>query len=94
MKIYVTQRDIDEGIRFNPFGCPVAKAISRQLNCQATICPTHAQIMNRTVTLKFLKLPKEAQDFIINYDAFGKNNVKPFSFEIDNYEAGNQNSWW
>jgi hypothetical protein len=77
--INVTQDDIDQGRPEDCRNCPVAIATERAL--QQPISVDGEQIrLHRSC--HFIRLPKIAQAFVANFDAFDRDQPKPFTFEI------------
>ncbi len=93
MKINITQQDIDNAIKERDFfvESPIIK--NHPLPTQA--CPIYQSLKRKYgdkvigVSLRYIwfknkksyLLPKEAVDFIMNFDA--KEEVSPFSFEVN-----------
>ena len=87
MKVKVTQSDIDNGNPMNSFACPIALAITRELQDEshgdsrwgyAEVEPTFVWIDSQT---KEGPLPESVQTFISLFDD-GYQNLKPFEFNI------------
>jgi hypothetical protein len=79
MKIEITQEDIQQGERCDPYNCPVALALRRTgfPNCSVlTIC-----FRPDRRTLSRFKWPSEVTDWIRNHDDFG--NGQPATFEFN-----------
>jgi len=83
MKIIVTQKDIDKGLKSTCYYCPVALAFKRKIKSEIpcgvavnakNIHHFHGKSWDR------YNLPKEAKKFIQRFD--NDQSVKPFSFEI------------
>ena len=83
MKIKVTQKDIDKGLKSTCYYCPVALAFKRKIKSEIpcgvavnakNIHHFHGKSWDR------YNLPKEAKKFIQRFD--NDQSVKPFSFEI------------
>lgn len=80
IKINVTQKDIDEGVRYNCLKCPIARAMRR-----------HKQLKDSVVTggcyklighaYEFHALPLRVQNFVFLFDA--QKPVKPFTFRVE-----------
>lgn len=83
MKIKVTQKDIDKGIRSSHCYCPIAHAFNRAVKnnneCDSYV-RTNDIIYRPDDKRSRYKLPKEAQKFIEHFDNYRP--VEPFSFEI------------
>lgn len=76
MNIEVTQVDIDLGVANSPCKCPLARAVRR-----------HPKMRKSEIYLsgirrgkKLIKLPFQAQKFIMDFDNWKP--VKPFKFEL------------
>jgi hypothetical protein len=83
MKIKVTQKDIDKGVRSSCYCCPIAHAFKRAVknNNELDCCVTSSYIVYRPDDKRDrYKLPKEARKFIKRFDHCQP--VEPFSFEI------------
>jgi hypothetical protein len=80
MKISVTKKDIQNGIRFEGEACPIALATYRKLK------PNHISVEDNEIIFYLeddvinFNLPVKAQEFIENFD--DGNKVKPFTFTI------------
>lgn len=90
MKIKVTQKHIDFGVRGSPYRCPVAWAISDTVNKDVDVLDDkylRVSVGGRMVGLKDkagtrdFNVPEEARAFVLNFD-FGY-RVFPFEFDID-----------
>lgn len=84
MKINVTQRDIDSGLRNDCTLCPVARAIKRRLGKSKSVqvFETSIDIYNSKDRLeKQYNIPELAQLFIKNFDTGCP--VGPFSFTLN-----------
>jgi len=78
MEINVTQGDIDAGDRCNGYHCPIALAVRRRLAMDMIqVSPSILEVYIDN-TWKSYSLPKEATEFIQNFDK-GK-EVHPFTF--------------
>ena len=77
MIIKVIQRHIKNGVRLNPFSCPIALALREKLNSY------HIKVDKDECVIDTLvyKLPRFAQHFIKKFDDGKK--VKPFNFKLD-----------
>jgi hypothetical protein len=83
MKIKVTQKDIDKGIRSSYYYCPIAHAFKRAVknNNELDCCVASSYIVYRPDDKRNrYKLPKKARKFIEHFDNYRP--VEPFSFEI------------
>lgn len=87
LTIYVTQDDINKGVRGDGATCPVAIAIHRR-------CPTvyadimvdgeHIEIDSDADDFYFkVDIPKKVKRFTARFDEQGAAEVKPFKFELD-----------
>ena len=82
MKIEVTQKDIDKGVRGECALCPIARAIKSSSNFK------RVYVNGKTIDvwyrgdqgIKTYKLPKKAQTFVKRFDR--QEPVKPFSFKL------------
>lgn len=77
MKITVTKKDIEKGMKDEMDRCPVAFAIKRRLKKRTGI-----DVGTRFVyySAKKTQLPKVARNFIFKFDH--NEEVKPFSFNL------------
>ena len=83
MKITVTQKDIDKGLKSNCYECPIAHAFKRKFKNQIR----YGFAVNAESIEHFTKdmwysytLPKKAKKFIQRFDS--DQPAKPFTFEI------------
>lgn len=75
-QIYVTQKDIDEGIKDDPQSCPISLACYRRFKSEkVNVYQTTIEIDDQTIIL-----PARAIEFIAFFDK--KLFVKPFRFSI------------
>jgi nitrate/TMAO reductase-like tetraheme cytochrome c subunit len=84
MKITVTQKDIDKGLKSSCYECPIAHALKRKVKNKIRYgFAVNADFIDLTKDNKWwiYALPKKAQTFIKRFDD-GK-PVKPFTFEIE-----------
>ena len=78
--IHVTQQDIDLGQRDKCKRCPIALAMQRTFpNLDASVYTTDVWLSKHG----FIVLPHEARRFIYRFDADDRENIRPFSFELD-----------
>ena len=80
LKIKVTQEDINNGEPCETMSCPVALALSRQLNL---FNPVYVSYSYFSTDNKYVYLPRSVKRFIHRFDS--GEEVKPFNFII-NYE--------
>jgi hypothetical protein len=83
MKIKVTQKDIDKGLRSSCYYCPIAHAFKRAVknNIRYGCCIGSNYIVHcPDGKWNRYELPKEARKFIKRFDHCQP--VEPFSFEI------------
>lgn len=78
-KVTVTAHDIKYGVPRNASFCPVAKAIRRAFSykVEVDVRIKHCWLND---SLKGIKLPEAATEFIITFDAQQERPVKPFTF--------------
>lgn len=84
MLIQITEQDINDGIKCSKCYCPIAKAMNRAYNVgstSSTVFITIATVWKDNKNIH-VNLPKEATEFITNFDCFGKEGVKPITFEV------------
>ena len=83
MKIKVTQKDIDKGLRSSCYYCPIAHAFKRAVknnnDCDSYVCTSYIVYRPDDKRNRY-ELPKEARKFIKRFDHYQP--VEPFSFEI------------
>jgi len=80
MRITVTQEDIDDGKRQDPFCCPIALATKRDTSMDVSVTRSDLQLYrNSSRTLWRALMPPDATTFTDDFDA-GR-PVMPFSFE-------------
>jgi hypothetical protein len=77
--IKVTAADIASGKRNNPRSCPISLALSRTLGMSYANAGGHAWPTNGSRISKLL--PKEAREFVINFDS--RLPVAAFSFKFE-----------
>jgi nitrate/TMAO reductase-like tetraheme cytochrome c subunit len=84
MKIIVTQKDIDKGLKSSCYECPIAHAFKRKLKnkvpCGVAVNAENVYHFDGKSLDKY-NLPKEAKKFIQRFD--NDQPVKPFTFEIE-----------
>jgi hypothetical protein len=78
MIIKVEQKHIDAGERGSKCNCPIAISLKETLGIWSV------WVSNKTVKIgdKRKRLPKEAREFISNYDFYDGSPVSPFEFEL------------
>lgn len=76
MKINVTQRDIEKGLREDPNSCPVARAIKRRGFEDVSV---KTQVI--WIGCRKYNPPEIVEDFIERFDK--GDTVQPFKFELD-----------
>jgi nitrate/TMAO reductase-like tetraheme cytochrome c subunit len=85
MKIEVTQKDIDKGLRSSCYECPIAHAFKRKVKNKIrygfAVNADSIDLVTKDFKWYIHALPKKAQTFIKRFDD-GK-PVKPFTFEIE-----------
>lgn len=83
MTIRVTAKDIAAGDKALD-ACPVTLALRRYFGDNVSVSRDFIRILNTKMVTKkrwlFVPLPKAAQNFLLNYNAY--QSVKSFSFEI------------
>ena len=83
MKIKVTQKDIDKGVRSSCYYCPIAHAFKRAVknnnDCDSYVCTSYIVYRPDDKRDRY-ELPKEARKFIKHFD--NSRPVEPFSFEL------------
>jgi hypothetical protein len=84
MRIRVTRRDIEEGVRGNSFHCPVARAVSRALRAHE-VWVREIIIVSKAGAKETFVTPQKALDFMERYDSavLEFESPKPFSFTLD-----------
>jgi hypothetical protein len=81
MKIKVEQKHIQRGIRFSPYCCPLAQAISGSFSWWKRLFKSVYVFEHSTlIDSKCVKLPAEAQAFRERFDRGC--SVEPFEFEL------------
>jgi hypothetical protein len=83
MKISVTQKHIDEGIRHDPCMCPIALAGSEAFK-RTVIVGLNMLLPSYSIEAgawDVLTLPAKAMKFMANFD--DGLSVQPFEFEVD-----------
>ena len=82
MKIEVTQKHIDEGVRHSRCNCPIAKAVKEAV-------PAHVEVSGESIWIEgdFQLLDYPCMQFVSDFDAGRK--VSPFALEIDYEPASN-----
>lgn len=79
VRINVTQRDIDRGVRSTLTSCPIALAIKRRVVEDSTVAVTQFAVLYGTFMSS--PFPYRATQFIYHFD-LGK-PVKPFTFTLE-----------
>ena len=83
MKIEVTQKDIDKGLKLTCYYCPIALAFKRkvksEIRCSVAVKTKKVHYFYGKSWVSY-DLPKEATKFIQRFD--NDEPVKPFTFEI------------
>lgn len=79
IKVSVTQKDIDQGVRGNAMTCPIARAAKRSLPNVRSV--THNKLIFND--LAYLILPVEAWEFVYMFDYQGPAKVKPLEFDLE-----------
>lgn len=82
MQISVTQQDIDEGCLIDCYFCPIARALTRHTGKRWSVSGGFATVIVYG-RVESVQLPKEASEFVRNFDCHGRSAVAPFSFEFD-----------
>ncbi len=84
MRIRVTQRDIDEGVQYNCFHCPVARAVKRGFRA-TEVWVREIIIVRKTGSQRTYVTPTAAADFIEQFDSavLEFESPKPFSFTLN-----------
>ena len=83
MKIEVTQKDIDKGLKSTCYYCPIALAFKRKIKSEIALgVAVNAKNVHHFHEKSWHRydLPKEAKKFIQRFDS--DQPVKPFTFEI------------
>ena len=82
MKFFVTQEDIDEGIRGSSCWCPVSRSIYRKIGCSYQFPPSVGS-MPCFIKLRpgyEYEMPECVRNFVEKFDA--GLTVQPFSFSL------------
>jgi len=83
MKITVTQKDIDKGLKSSCYECPIAHAFKRKVKNQIrygfAVNSASIEYLTEDMWHRYA-LPKEAKQFIQRFDC--DQPVKPFTFEV------------
>lgn len=77
--INVTQQHIEDGVRGDPYSCPVAKAISKTLGYPSWFVKVEAYLF--TIDNNTYFMPFTVRNFIDAYD--NNEPVQPFSFVLE-----------
>lgn len=77
IKVSVTQKHIDEGVKSDNKTCPIALAL-KELGFKNPSVGCDSALIEKTV----YRLPIDAENFIDKLDFFGKKSVAPFKFEL------------
>lgn len=82
MRIEVTDRDIQNGGRKNPWGCPVALALARTTGANVAVTPGRL-VARGKVEVKEIRLPDACKMFVTEFDNGRRRGaLAPFSFEV------------
>ena len=84
MRVNVTQKDIDEGVRRSSCECPIALALKRVTQAPyITVGHSYARwgAAMRDPGVKYGWFPSTASQFVADFDNDGVG--KPFSFELE-----------
>jgi hypothetical protein len=90
MKIIVTQKDIDKGVKSSCYECPIARAFKRKVKNKIRygFAVNSESIEHFTKDMWYIyALPKEAKKFIQRFDH--DQPVKPFTFEAQKDKVKN-----
>ena len=80
MTITVTTHDIEEGHKFDPDNCAVARALKRAGIAHLGVMGPSVMVADSWGRVTALPLPQQARHWILEYDA-GK-QVPPLSFDL------------
>src|SRR5205085_6958194 len=80
MKIMVTERDIEDGGRFDPDGCAIARALNRAGFRHLGVMGPSVMVADAWGRVLCVPLPAAARLWILDFDS-GK-RVGPISFEL------------
>lgn len=82
LNIYLTQKDIDQGVRFKALTCPVARAVTRRLPTytKAMVSP-HDISFTGTKHIDTIPMPAAVKKFVRDFD--GGRPVFPMRFQLD-----------
>lgn len=83
VRVYVTQKDIKEGVQESPVSCPIALSLRRE-GCTKVDVGTNdvSFILKEERGRITYELPLRAKRFIKKFDQKGKGSVKPISFSL------------
>ena len=86
--IEVTKKDIEDGEK-SVEGCPITLALQRAFGKDISISRDYIRVLKRSKgkyasKYKLIKLPKQASNFLIDYD---NKSSKPFKFWISNTDV-------
>lgn len=85
MKVKVTRKHIDNGLRQNKSACPIALAI-REITHRSPVVGAGEVLVrrrnNRREKTWYYNLPSSAIDFICRFDKYGPVAVRPFTFTM------------
>lgn len=86
LKVEVTQKDIDIGLRGDCSQCPVALAVSRALIAAGLeygvgVDELNIKLFRHGMLVHTIRTPKEVAEFIEDFDS--RYSVEPFLFEIE-----------
>ncbi len=80
VRINVTQRDIERGIRFTSYTCPIARAARRHPELKGCAVSPDSLAFDNSGWV-WTPLPEKACEFVDSFD--GGRPVKPFSFTLE-----------
>lgn len=80
VRVVVTQRDIDHGIRGSCGFCPIALALQRQ-RIDLRVRPKHLE--DPAANRGTVPLPLKVTRFIHMFDFDGRHAVRPFQFTVE-----------
>lgn len=77
MKIKVTQKDIDRGVKNDCDSCPIALAMSKAFGHMISV---NDHEYRSRISFTYYPLPVDVQNFIGHFDC--EDQVEPFEFEV------------
>ena len=80
VRINVTQRDIERGIRFTSYTCPIAWAARRHPELKGCLVAPDSLAFDNSGWV-WVPLPEKACGFVDSFD--GGRPVQPFSFTLE-----------